>query len=94
MNLVPNRGTVVATMATANDPLPSGAPNLSDPSSSDLNRGDQISSATSASTQGTQLRPAGQAGLGKASGLVKVNHHQVTIGLSNMLKTSRPRLQW
>ena len=97
VNLAPSKGSKRDTMATANDPNlsdPSTA-NLSDPNnSSDLNRGDQISSATTAATQGTRLRIAGQAGHETASGLARVNHHLVTSGLNIMLRISRLRLRW
>jgi hypothetical protein len=94
VNLAPSKGSIRDTMATANDPNSSTA-NLSDPSSSiDLIKSDQISSATTAATQGTQLRIAGQAGLEMASGLARVNHHLVTIGLINMPRISRLRLRW
>jgi hypothetical protein len=96
VNLAPSKGSIRDTMATANDPNSSTA-NISDPSSSsssDLIKSDQISSATTAATQGTQLRIAGQAGLEMASGLARVNHHLVTIGLINMPRISRLRLRW
>jgi hypothetical protein len=94
VNLAPSKGSIRDTMATANEPNPSTA-NISDPSSSsNLIRSDQISSATTAATQGTQLRIAGQAGLEMASGLARVNHHLVTIGLINMPRISRLRLRW